>query len=185
KPCGTVQKNVRSIVLDKLIKSKRGSIKGMNFQEEHSINNEYVFKVLDSEKIVGTALVKKMHDQEGEFWHLDDLKIQKENRRQGYGRALVKHLIKYLWEINKLRIRVHPAVGEQAMESILEARQNLSEGELDEMDRQLEQKRQKPNFWESQKLKQQVFNSKDLKKWYRKQGFTIDDPDGKHLWCHP
>lgn len=154
----------------------------MNFQAEKKGNDEYVFKVLDSENIVGNAVVTKMHDHKGKFWHLDDLQIRKESRRQGYGTALVNHIITYLLKIDKLRIRVHPAVGQQAMESLCEEIQNLSEQELDQRDKQLEQEMQKPDFWETQKCNQEVFDSEDLKNWYRERGFNNDDPDGKHLW---
>jgi GNAT superfamily N-acetyltransferase len=157
----------------------------MNFQEKQTANDEHEFKILESKCIIGTALVKKIHDREGYFWHLDDLQIRKESRHKGYGKALANHLITYLLAIEKLRIRVHPAIGQQVMESLNEAMQNLSEEELDERDRQLEQEMQDPDFWEKQELKQEVFNSENLKEWYRKIGFNTDDPDGKHLWYLP
>jgi hypothetical protein len=159
----------------------------MDFQVNCINNSEYEFKLLESKNIVGSAFVKKMQDRKGEFWHLDDLEVQKPNRQKGHGGSLVKYLINYLWKIDKLRIRVHPAIGEQATEQSCEEIQNLSqeysEDELDEIDRKLVEEMKKPDFWTNQKFSQKLFNSEELKAWYRKQGFTNED--GQYLWCYP
>ncbi|MDS3861935.1 GNAT family N-acetyltransferase [Thermosynechococcaceae cyanobacterium BACA0444] len=154
----------------------------MEFDSTVIDQRNYRFMVLESGDIVGTAVVKKMCDKNGDFWHLDDLQIRKNCRKKGYGTALIYHLVTYLLKVNQLPIRVHPAIGQQASEALVERIENLSEQELDEMDRQLEQEMQNPNFWKNQETKQMVFDSEELKKWYRKRGFNIDDPDGKHLW---
>jgi len=28
------------------------------------------------------------------------------------------------------------------------------------------------------------YDSCQLKEWYRKRGFAVDDPDTRHLWCY-
>jgi GNAT superfamily N-acetyltransferase len=91
------------------------------------------------------------------------LQIGIESRGKGYGTELVKYLVTYLLKINQLRVRVHPVIGQQVFEALAEAWQN-------------------PNLLQEKKFEQKVFDSEDLKKWYRKRGFTIDDPDGQHLW---
>lgn len=151
---------------------------------------EYKFEVLDSaSKVTGTAHVKSIQDGQGKFWHLEDLLVAKESRSQGYGTKLLIHLRQYLWSIHRLRIRVHPAFGQQAMEEIAEGfmQQQYTEEELDTMDRDLVQAMQQPDYWEKQAetIQNTQFDSKRLIEWYRKRDFTVDDPDGRHLWCYP
>lgn len=164
----------------------------MEFQEYSSLTpyGEYKFEVLDpAKKVVGAAYIESKQDKQGKFWHLEDLLIAEENRNQGYGSALLEHLRQYLWDINRLRIRVHPAIGQQAMEDLAERgklMQQFSEEELDAMDRKFEEAMQKPDFWSKQAESNKKYSSEDLIEWYKKRGFTIDDPDQKHFWCyHP
>jgi hypothetical protein len=79
-------------------------------------------------------------------------------------------------------MRVHPAGGQQVMEDLFDSVSNLSDEEDKEQRMQIMQEMKDPSFWESQQLNQTTFNSDELKEWYRKRGFDIDDPDGKHLW---
>lgn len=154
-------------------------------------DEEYKFEILDYGEVIGTAHVKTQQDRQGEFWHLDDLFVteKRRNQPQHYGTKLLDHLRQYLWSVHKLRIRVHPAIGQQAMEELVERlKQNqhkYTEEELDAMDEELNQAMQQPDFWEKQQEAGWQFDSKKLIEWYRKRGFTHDDPDGKHLWCYP
>ena len=157
----------------------------------HLSNGNYRFEILDShDTVVGTAHVESRHDTEGDFWHLEDFLINKDCRSQGYGTALINYLRDYLWNINKLRIRVHPAIGQQVSENLAKDlqsnQQQYTEEELDEMDRKLQERIQQPDFWEEQKKTRKVYNSNDLKKWYVKRGFTVNYPfDERHFWCLP
>jgi GNAT superfamily N-acetyltransferase len=163
----------------------------VEFREDLSSTpyGEYKFEVLDpAKKVVGAAYIESKQDKQGKFWHLEDLLIAEENRNQGYGSALLEHLRQYLWDINRLRIRVHPAIGQQAMEELAETGELMlqsSEEELDAIDRKLEEAMQQPDFWSKQAEIKKEYSSKDLIEWYKKRGFTIDDPDKKHVWCYP
>lgn len=158
----------------------------------HPANGGYIFKILDSHRnLIGTAHVESKHDNQGKFWDLEDLFIfEKENRYQGYGTTLLDYLKDYLWGVDKLRIRVHPAIGHQAMETLvtesINNQKKYTEEELDEMDRKLEAEMQQPGFWEKSEEMSRVFHSDDLKKWYKNRGFSVTYPsDEKHFWCFP
>lgn len=150
----------------------------------------YRFEILDSdshERVVGVAYVESRYDAEGKFWHLEDLFIDENNRNKGYGTILLGFLRDYLWNIDRLRIRVHPAVGQQAMEILGKQmqfnQQQYTEAELDKLDKSLEKMLQKPDFWESQ---EKILNlsSDELRKWYKKRGFSVTF-DEKYFWCFP
>ncbi len=161
----------------------------MRFQE-CLLNGNYKFEVLDSDgKIVGNAHIEPKHDRKGKFWHLEDLQINSETRCQGYGTALLKYLCDYLWSVDRLRIRVHPARGleipEDQADDYQRKLQQYSEAELDAIDREQEEEIQKSDFWKKQQQTAKTDSSEDLIKWYQKRGFTISDPDSKHLWRLP
>lgn len=148
----------------------------------------YRFEILDShERSVGVAHIESRDDAEGKFWHLEDLLIDENNRNRGYGTILLSYLRDYLWNIDRLRIRVHPAVGQQAMETLGKQmqfnQQQYTEAELDELDKSLEEMLQKPDFWESQEKILDI-SSDELREWYKKRGFSVTF-DEKYLWCFP
>lgn len=158
----------------------------MNFSNYPTPNGGYKYEVQDSSgQIVGTAHVQSKGNAH-RFWDLEDLLIDKEYRRQGYGTGLLNHVRDHLWNIDRLPIRVHPAVGQEALEEVAKNCQHnqLTEEERDAEDRKLEEAMKKPDFWEDQNKKSKKYNSEDLKDWDRKLEFTCDDPDGKHLWCN-
>jgi GNAT superfamily N-acetyltransferase len=172
---------------------KSGSIEFRDYPPLES-DKEYKFEVLNSGQVIATALVKCMQDQQGKFWHLDDLLVvQKENRNQDYGTKLLNHLRHYLWNIDKLKIRVHPAIGNQGTEELAERlserskhnEETYTEEELDAIDEALDLAMQQPDFWQKRAEINENKDSKKLFEWYRKREFTHDDPDGKHLWCYP
>ncbi|MBD2569428.1 GNAT family N-acetyltransferase [Anabaena lutea] len=152
-------------------------------------DEEYKFEILNSGEVIATAHVKCMQDKQEKFWHLSNLFVDKNSRSHGYGTKLVNHLRQYLWNIDRLRIRVHPAIGQQAMEELAEIskhyNETYTEEELDAMDKELYLAMQQPDFWEKQAEISKTKDSKQLVEWYRKREFTHDDPDGKHLWCYP
>jgi GNAT superfamily N-acetyltransferase len=160
-------------------------MRDVDFEETHITNDRFEFKIFESERIVGRALVKRMHDMTKDYWHLDDLQIDKESRGKGYGTALVRHLMNHLSEISELPMRVHPAGVQQVMEDLFEARPDLCDEEHEEQLRQAKQDMQDPSYWETQQRNQVTFNSDGLKGWYRKRGFNVDDSDGRHLWHLP
>lgn len=160
-----------------------------NYQLSNS-NNEYRFEILGIDKnVIGTAHVKFKNSSQGNFWHLDDLYIFNNYRFQGYGTKLLNHLREYVWNINRLKLRVHPAIGQQAMEEIaakkLSEQSESSEEELDAMDEKLEREMMQPDFWKKQKETSSKDDSTSLVKWYMDRGFSVRDPDEKHLWCEP
>ncbi|MBE9250044.1 GNAT family N-acetyltransferase [Dolichospermum sp. LEGE 00240] len=167
---------------------KSGSIELRDYPPLES-DKEYKFEVLSSGQGIATAHVKCMRDRQGKFWHLDNLFVHNQNRNQGYGTRLVNHLRDYLWSIDRLRIRVHPAIGLQVMEELAEKSKHNTETytkeELDDMSKSLYLEMQQPDFWEKQAERNEVRDSKKLIEWYRKRGFIHDDPNGKHLWCYP
>lgn len=127
----------------------------MKFQV-HLSNADYKFEVLDSDKkIIGNAHVESKNDKKEKFWHLEDLFIEKKSRYQGYGTELLNYLCNYLWDVEKLRIRVHPAIGQQGMEEIVEewrrTNQQFTEEELDDIDRKRMEEIQQRDFWKEQK----------------------------------
>ncbi|MBD2294284.1 GNAT family N-acetyltransferase [Anabaena sphaerica FACHB-251] len=166
---------------------KSGSIEFHDYPSLES-DEEYKFEVLHSGQVIGIAHVKCMQDQQGKFWHLDNLFVQIKHRNHGYGTKLLNHLRHYLWSMDRLRIRVHPAIGQQAMEALVEKLQHnkeiYTEEELDAMDKELYLAMQQPDFWQKQAEISETQDSKELVEWYRKREFTHDDPDGKHLWCY-
>jgi len=151
----------------------------------------YNFTILDksrSSDFLGISKVTKSNNQT--FWDLEEITIKKEFRRQGYGSKLLNYTRDSMWEIEKLRIRVHPAIGQQAIENLAEQYQeNLkkyTEEELDALDAKLIQEmREDPKFWNKQSDKFQNYNSDELAKWYCRRGFKPDNLDKKHLWCYP
>ncbi|MDJ0734248.1 MAG: GNAT family N-acetyltransferase [Nostocaceae cyanobacterium] len=170
-----------------MINIKFGGITFGNYPPSQP-GKDYKFEILNSGQIIATAYVKSMQNQQGKFWHLDDLFVQKNNRSQGYGTQLLDHLRKYLWKIDRLKIRVHPANEEQVEEFSEIYKHNneqYTDEELDAIDRETEQAIQQPGFWNQLAEKSENRDSERLKNWYRKRGFTHDDPDGKHLWCYP
>jgi hypothetical protein len=96
-----------------------------------------------------------------------------------------------LWSIDRLRIRVHPAIGQQGMEELYERlkhdEETYSEKELNAMGEASDLAMQQPDFWEKRAeiIEKRDRDSKELIEWYRKRKFIHDDPDGKHLWCYP
>ncbi|WP_413175913.1 hypothetical protein [Anabaena azotica] len=90
-----------------------------------------------------------------------------------------------------LRIRVHPAIGQQGMEELYERlkhdEETYSEEERNAMGEASDLAMQQPDFWEKQAeiIEKRDRDSKELIEWYRKRKFIHDDPDGKHLWFYP
>jgi GNAT superfamily N-acetyltransferase len=167
---------------------KSGSIEFRDYPPLES-DKEYKFEVLSSGQVIATAYV---NDYQGKFWHLDGLLVhQKKDRYQGYGSKLLNHLRDYLWSIDRLRIRVHPAIGQQGMEELYEIlkhdEETYSEKELNAMGEASDLAMQQPDFWEKRAeiIEKRDRDSKELIEWYRKRKFIHDDPDGKHLWCYP
>lgn len=145
----------------------------------HPSHDSYVFEILDShEKQVGTAHVDLKHDIKGEFWHLEDfIIIDESNRDQGYGTTLLNYLRKYLWSIDRLRIRVHPAIGQQAGENLAKNtqchQQQYTEAELNEMDIKLIEEIKQFGFKNIQEDTSNSLDSEKLKKWYKNRGFSV------------
>jgi len=163
------------------------SIEFIDYPPLHS-DGEYKFEVLDSGQLIGTACAKSKQDQEGKFWHLDDLWVQEDSRSQGYGTKLLNHVCEYFWSLDRLRIRVHPGnpvFRQTGIEELFKIKNHSTEEELDAMDREMKQAMLQPDFWEKQKQAVKKFDSTPLVEWYRKRGFAVDDLDGKHLWCYP
>lgn len=162
-----------------------------SFQNYSPLNsrNEYRFEIIGTDNnVIGTAHVKFKNGSQESFWHLHNLYINHNYRFQGYGTKLLNHLREYVWNINRLKLRVHSAIGQQAMEKIakkLSERSEFSEEELDAMDEKLEREMMQPDFWEKQKEISLEYDSTSLVKWYMDRGFSVRDPDEKHLWCEP
>jgi GNAT superfamily N-acetyltransferase len=75
---------------------------------QYPIDGGYMFKILDSnDNVVGEAFTTIKNDK---YWCLDEIVIVKDERNKGYGTQLIKHLIEFLWSINRLPIRVHPGL---------------------------------------------------------------------------
>jgi GNAT superfamily N-acetyltransferase len=122
----------------------------------------YSFEVLDCHgDAIGNAVIKLMESNQESFWHVRELFIQKDRRGKGYGSALVEHFCQYVWNIHRNPIRVHPAIGMQALES------QLCDDNLDTPSQEIH------------------YDSQELAEWYKKRGFSVEDQDGRHLWRCP
>jgi GNAT superfamily N-acetyltransferase len=58
--------------------------------------------------LLGSAEV--LLKNQGCFWLLSNINIEKDYQGQGYGSSLLKHLRNYLWHEHSSPIRVHPAM---------------------------------------------------------------------------
>lgn len=155
-----------------------------------NINGNYNFKIVsEDQKEIGNSLVESRQDRQGRFWHLENLYISPEYRSKGYGTTLLNYIREYVWNVDRLRIRVHPAIGQQASENWAENLQKINSKDNQELGEYLDSLSDEEWLeWvqnNSSKIGWMEFNSDNLIRWYQNRGFTIKDPDEKHLWCDP
>ena len=153
-------------------------------------NGTYRFSILNtSQEEITSALVELKILTKESFWDLTELYTIQQEREKGYATKLLRYLKEYLWKIDLLPIRVHPANGIQFMETLSEKyelyKQKFSDKELDEQDEELRKAMQQPGFWEEQKKNSVKQDSSKLIQWYKICGFNRNDLDQKHLWCDP
>lgn len=80
---------------------------GSEFGNPGEIQERHGFVAMDGDKFIGcsSGLAQKTNDQYGEYFYLTDLLVEKEYRKLGYGKELLRLLeekvkelgIKYIW----------------------------------------------------------------------------------------